>query len=249
MTKDVLGVRKRAGIDAKDDGEPAPAAAEISPRRKMKAKKSEQLWLMSFSDMSLILMSFFILQLAFSNPDRRKYDNLNAAMKAMNSKDAAASQNNLQAIEKKLTAVVKAAALDKAVQVSSDVSGVSVEFKDALLFEPGSASLSPKNADVVDKVMQVIATTPGDYKLVIEGHTDDQPVAQVKGAKFRSNWDLSATRGLALIDSFKSRGVAEKRLSLAAYADTHPKIAVTGLSGDALKKARATNRRVVIRIQ
>lgn len=215
-------------------------------RPKSKVKKSETLWLMSFSDMSLILMSFFILQLSYSQPDRRKYDNLNSAIQQQ---QKAKAVDNLSSIGKKLEKVVKDQKLDKAVQVTSTVNGLVIEFKDAILFDAGAASSSKANAKVVDQVMQVIAKTPGDYKLVFEGHTDDVPVAAGKGAKFHSNWDLSAARGISLLQGFKARGVEDKRMAIAAYAHTRPKVSIVGLKGEALKKARAANRRVIIRIE
>lgn len=228
------------------DDEAPPPAIESFRRRKSKVQKGEGLWLMSFSDMSLILMSFFVLQLSYSTPDKRKYDNLNTAMAA---KPGAEPKDNLQTIAAKVTEVIKEKKLDKTVEARLDVDGLKIELKDAALFEVGSASLSEKNAPVVEQVMELIASAPGDYKLVIEGHTDDQPLGKSGLVRFKSNWDLSAARGISLLDSFKARGVAERRMTVAAYAHTRPKVSVKGLKDEALKKARAANRRVVIRIE
>lgn len=209
-------------------------------RKKMKSEKAEGLWLMSFSDMSLILMSFFILQLAFSTPDKRKYENVAEAMSEYK------SQQNLKSIEKNLAAVIKDKKLDKVAEVKSDINGLSIELKDKILFASGSATFGDQNAKMVDKVMDVIAKTPGNYRIVIEGHTDDVPVK--KGA-FASNWALSAARGISLLESFKARGVPEQRISVVALAQTRPKVDPLGRKGDDLKRARAANRRVVIRIE
>lgn len=220
-----------------------PDISYVSPpilRKKMKAEKGEGLWLMSFSDMSLILMSFFILQLAFSTPDKRKYENVAEAM----SEDK--GKQNLKSIEKNLKAVIKQKQLDKVAEVKSDIHGLAIELKDQILFPSGSATLSEQNAKIVDRVMEIIAKTPGNYKIVIEGHTDDVPVK--KGA-FASNWDLSAARGISLLESFKARGVQEGRISVLALAQTRPKVDPSGRQGTELKQARAANRRVVIRIE
>ena len=215
-------------------------------RKKSKVSKGEGLWLMSFSDMSLILMSFFVLQLAYSNPDKKKYDNLNSAIQKEVTHTQAKAIDNLQMITDKVKDVIKKKNLEKVADVTYGVDGVAIEFKDATLFSSGSAEPNPKYAGVVGEVMQVVAKAPNSYKLVFEGHTDD--VATVSG-KFASNWELSAARGIALLEAFKKRGVTEKRMAVQAYAQTRPKVAFAGLSGDELKKARAANRRVVIRIQ
>jgi chemotaxis protein MotB len=211
-------------------------------KRKSKVKKGEGLWLMSFSDMSLILMSFFILQLAFSSPDRRKYDNLSSAIKKSDDK----KPENLQTISDKVRRVIKAKNLEKVAEVNYDVNGLAVEFKDKSLFSPGSSTPDPKTAPVVNEIMKVLAEAPPDYKLIFEGHTDDVPIS---GMKYRSNWELSAARGIALLGDFKSRGVGESRMSIRAYAQTRPKVSLNGLKGDTLKAARAANRRVVIRLE
>lgn len=221
-------------------------APPVSFRKKSKVEKGEGLWLMSFSDMSLILMSFFVLQLAFSSPDKKKYDNLNSAIQKEVTKTQAKAIDNLQTITDKVQKVIKEKKLEKVADVTYGVDGVAIEFKDATLFDSGSAEPNPKYAKVVGEVMQVIAKAPTGYKLVFEGHTDD---AKMTSGKFQSNWDLSAARGIALLESFKSRGVSEKRMAVQAFAHTRPKVAYAGLEGDDLKKARAANRRVVIRIQ
>lgn len=212
-------------------------------RKRSKVDKGEGLWLMSFSDMSLILMSFFILQLAFSTPDKRKYENVAEALDKQQDKP---QQENLAAIERKLKTAIKAKKLDKFTEVTSDIHGLSVEFKDNALFATGSADVNAQAATTLEGVLDVIANTPGRYRLVIEGHTDDAPITS---GKFRSNWDLASLRGIALVQSFKARGVKDARMSVSSYAQTRPKVPYSGLKGEALKKARAANRRVVIRIE
>lgn len=228
--------------DQDDDSEGASSDRPIAFKRKPSVKKGEGLWLMSFSDMSLILMSFFILQLAYSSPDRRKYDNLSSAINKSENKN----EDNLQAISEKIKRVVKAKNLEEVAQVTYDVNGLAVEFRDKSLFAAGSAAPNPRTAPVVNEIMKVLATAPADYKLIFEGHTDDVPIAS---KKFRSNWDLSAARGIALLGDFKARGVAEARMAVRAFAQTKPKVPLKDLKGAALENARAANRRVVIRLE
>jgi chemotaxis protein MotB len=229
--------------------EPEVAEVQVVPfaRRKSRVKKGEGLWLMSFSDMSLILMSFFVLQLSFSTPDKRKYDNLSSAIKEQQQAHAAAQarQDNLSTLSEKVRQVIKQKQLESVAEVSLGVDGLAVEFKDQTLFAPGSAAPNPAYAKTVDQVLAVIANSPGEYKLVIEGHTDDVPIA----GRYGSNWELSAARGIALLNAFHARGVNEKRMAVEAFAHTRPKVSVKGLVGDELRKARAANRRVVIRLQ
>ena len=50
-----------------------------------------------------------------------------------------------------------------------------------------------------------------------EGHTDSIPI---HNSRFRSNWELSAARSIALVELLTKFGVAPERLSIAGYGDT-----------------------------
>jgi chemotaxis protein MotB len=206
-------------------------------------KKDEGLWLMSFSDMSMILISFFILQLSFSTMNAQKADILRAAIQPT---QFDAKTDSITAVYKRIGNEIRRQNLSNNAQVVLDTSGITVEFKDGLLFQPGSADGSPKFQAVVNQVMKVIANSPERYKIKIEGHTDDVPI---RSPKYASNWELSASRGIYLMRQFVARGVAEDRLSVIAYAHTQPKKQITGLAGSDLEKARAANRRVIIRLE
>ena len=72
----------------------------------------------------------------------------------------------------------------------------------------------------------------------LEGHTDSRPIHT---ARFRSNWELSAARGIAMLELFSgSYGIPKEKLSIAAYADNAP------LDSNETAEGRARNRRVDI---
>jgi len=230
-----------------DMGErPETALPQAFQRRKSKVKKGEALWLMSFSDMSLILMSFFVLQLAYSTPNKRKYDDLSKALKHQEAKATVPAPKNLTQISRRVRRLIKTEGLEQVAEVSLVEGGLRVEFRDQTLFAPGSADPNPAYAKTVGLVLSAMAHDAGDYHFVFAGYTDDLPIRR---GPYRSNWELSAARGIALLQSFKARGISEDRMSVQAYAQTHPKVPVQGLHGQALKRARAANRRVVIRLE
>jgi len=70
----------------------------------------------------------------------------------------------------------------------------------------------------------------------IEGHTDSIPIHT---ARFRSNWDLSAARSIAIMETLSNRfEIPYQRLSIAGYADTVP------VADNDTPEGRARNRRV-----
>jgi chemotaxis protein MotB len=209
-------------------------------RKKMSAEKGEGLWLMSFSDMSLILMSFFVLQLAMSAPDKRKTDQLTDAVRPQDRK------GSLQHISENLLREITHRQLGHLTEVSMDMNGLSIEFKDQAVFSPGSARPEAESLRTFEQILEIVQMASGNYQLFFEGHTDDLPI---KGGKFRSNWELSGARSLALLEEFKRRGVSEERMGIRSFAHTRPKVKVDGLTGNSLKLARSANRRVVIRLE
>ena len=88
----------------------------------------------------------------------------------------------------------------------------------------------------VEKIARAIAALPSQVRL--EGHTDAVPI---HNPRFRSNWELSAARSIAMLDLLVSRfGIPAQRLAVAGYADTVP------VESNDTETGRAHNRRVDI---
>jgi flagellar motor protein MotB len=215
------------------------------PEFKRRTKKGgDGLWLMSFSDMSLTLMTFFLLMVSTMKPANEKFQNMKDGM---NAKVDLKKIESLQKLAHRIEKVIKEKKLEKSTEVKYDSDGIHLEFKDGLLFESGSATTNPTSQEIVGKVLGVIATMAPRYRMKIEGHTDD--LAPKKNARFETNWELGAARGFSLMRQFNALGVSEKNISVVSYAHTQPKIAFVDLTGPELKKARDANRRVVIWIE
>ena len=211
------------------------------PDFKKRGRKQEGLWLMSFSDMVLTLMCFFLLMISTMKPVNEKFQNMKDGMNAkVDLKKIETLQNLAQRIEK----IIKDKKLEKNTEVKYDADGIHLEFKDGLLFESGSATTNPNFRVIVDQVLGVIASMAPRYRMKIEGHTDDLPPK--RNGKFETNWELGAARGFSLMRQFNALGVNEKNISVISYAHTQPKMAYADLKGKDLKKARDINRRVVI---
>tara|TARA_B100001094_G_scaffold314582_1_gene353578 strand:+ start:863 stop:1507 length:645 start_codon:yes stop_codon:yes gene_type:complete len=205
--------------------------------KKPAVKKSESLWMMTFSDLSFILMCFFALLLSMSTMNVKKYDNIVEGMQVGKVKKT----RNLSKIHMLIKREIKKRKLEKDVGVKLDSEGLAVEFKSGSLFTSGSARLSSRFAKVTKELMAIIAKAPPKYRLSVEGHTDDT-------GDSRLNWRLSSKRGISMITKFKQSGSRIKQMRVVSFADTQPKIPVEGLRGLELKKARAANRRVVVRL-
>lgn len=223
----------------------APANDELSlPLNSRRVKKDQALWLFSFADMSLALLCFFVLLISTMEPDKQKFDNIKSGMRK---ESVHGKTDSLDALSQKISKVIQEKNLTEAAAVKLDRDGLHIEFKDGLLFQSGSADPNPQHEQVVKDVMSVIAGIGPQYRMVIEGHTDDVPLR--KGGRFESNWELSSSRGFSLMRQFHALGVSDGKISVVSFAHTKPKVDVSGLKGPALQKARAANRRVLIWIE
>ena len=87
-----------------------------------------------------------------------------------------------------------------------------------------------------EKLAATIVKLPNKVRL--EGHTDSVPI---HNARYRSNWDLSVARGVAMLDLLAIRyNIPESRMSVGGYAETVP------IDNNETPEGRARNRRVDI---
>lgn len=221
----------------------SPEGSGFTPTR-VKTKKDEGVWIFSFADLTLILMSFFAMMLAMSKPNKQQFDNV---VSTIQDNKPGQPPSGLMAVADDLEKVIKKQHLEDDASVRIDVDGFILEFSDRLLFASGSVKASSQFVGTTDKVLRVLSQAPDHYKISIEGHTDDVPLKNVPG--FKTNWDLSAARSITLLNLLNERGIDAQRMRVMAYADTQPKVLVKGKTGKELEDARRANRRVVIRLE
>ena len=106
-------------------------------------------------------------------------------------------------------------------------------------FLSGSAEMSAAYKDVMREIKSVLASKKG--KIEVQGHTDDVPIST---ARFRSNWELSASRAVSVAQELMKGGeLPSKRFEVSGYADTKALVANSNAEN------RARNRRVEILIK
>ncbi len=111
-----------------------------------------------------------------------------------------------------------------------------VELATDILFDSGSAKLSPNGEVAIGEVAMVLASIP-DRRFQVEGHTDNVPI---KTAQYPSNWELASARSIAVVRALVESGLPAERVSASSYADMKPVMANDTPEG------RAANRRIEI---
>jgi chemotaxis protein MotB len=148
----------------------------------------------------------------------------------------AADQQQLAAVKADLEGRVQAAGLSDQVHFRIEPRGLVVVVADGLLFDSGSAQLAGSARSTLETVAGPLRDS--GRPLVVEGHTDDQPV---EGGRFETNWELSTARATAVLRDLIDRfGFQPSLLAASGFADTVP------LAENSTADGRARNRRVEI---
>ncbi len=125
---------------------------------------------------------------------------------------------------------------DGTVRVSLEQRGLVIELEAGAFFPSGEDSVNISAYSTIDNLAKVLNGVPNALRL--EGHTDSQPI---RNSHFRSNWELSAARSIAMLRLLQTRyGVNPKRMAIVGYGDTE----ATG--SDDTEESRSRNRRVDI---
>lgn len=109
-----------------------------------------------------------------------------------------------------------------------------------VFFEPGSAEITPEGQEKLRQVAASIRMDYPDNEIVIEGHTDDQPIEK---SGWKSNWELGSARALAILHFMAESGFQPENLSAATYGQYRGRVE------NVTEEDRAKNRRAVITVK
>jgi chemotaxis protein MotB len=223
--------------------------------KKCNCEKGAPKWMSTFTDMNMLLLTFFVLLLAMSTLDKPKIKqalgSLQGSMGILQhgSKVEVSPEDIMSRISfvestsaKSKTATtlqnyVRSANLNQVVTVVETKKGVNIRVLDSLLFEPGRADINPAAVPFLKKLAVLIDDSP--FSTHVEGHTDDTPS---RSARFPSNWELSTARAVSVVRYFVSEGVDPQTLSAGGFGEFHP------LLPNITEENRAKNRRVEINL-
>ena len=118
-------------------------------------------------------------------------------------------------------------------------------FQSEVLFPSGQAQMSPAGLGAMDELARAIVELQRsipkeiDWALQVDGHTDNRPINSIE---FPSNWHLSTSRALSVVQYLIARGVPANRLIAAGHGEFSPLDA--GDSEEALRR----NRRIELKL-
>ncbi|MEM9469026.1 MAG: flagellar motor protein MotB [Pseudomonadota bacterium] len=208
--------------DQKAVEQSAPPRLRRYGRRMGDQQEENTVWLISFTDVMALMLTFFVLLFAMSHPKEEEWDNFAENVKENFSRfqsqplnrgfqDAiniekinfskALDINYLNAILEDL--IAKESAL-KVVKLIVQDNGLIVSLPQDMLFEVGRAQVK----DDASRALFTLAGTLSRIKNRIEvvGHTDPRPVTS---GRYQSNWALSLARAANVAAVLENVGYSE----------------------------------------
>lgn len=111
-----------------------------------------------------------------------------------------------------------------------------LQLPSGVLFGSGKAEVKKEGESALSSVARVLRSQ-GKRKFQVAGHTDNEPIRR---SAFRSNWQLSTERALAVVAFLVKQGVKAENISAAGYGEFDPIAKNTDDAG------KARNRRIEI---
>ena len=222
----------------------APRKSFYRPLKSENSEDESHAWLPTFADAVTLLLAFFVMLVSFSKIDIVSFEEVKTGIaRDLGQRSIARPAAQLRA---ELDTLVDSLGVADAVRINIYERGIVLELASNAFYEPGSASLRPEARPILERVAETLdAPLYSKFRIAIEGHTDDSPIAN---ASFGSNWELSAVRATNIVRLFEAQNIPVRRMRAVAFADTQPKVPNRDSTGTPLPENQAKNRRVLVRI-
>lgn len=204
-------------------------------RKPSETSTGNEIWLLTLSDLLMVLMIFFVL--LFALPFAQQGTPVQArrlSPSAEQVKPVAAETYNrmtrpvstLDSSRKEAVAVLENDLLG-ILGNKEDRQGVTVErhsqyivlaFPEKIIFDSGQTQLKEAVGPVLKKVATFIMNHP-ELMVEIQGHTDDRPIHT---QRYPSNWELSADRATQVAKTLVELGIHPTNLSTRGFGEYHP---------------------------
>ncbi len=212
-------------------------------------------WIVTFSDLMSLLLTFFVLLLSFSTISEEDFNDAMVALQAsfgIFSGQSSPLQLQYQPPKKKSAEAKKAArnlrqrlmiqGKEHQVKIEYDaVGGLKLSLPGAMLYDLGQATLRPDAYPLLREVAETLRQLP-DAFIEVRGHTDATPVTE--SARFRDNYELSYYRADAVARYlYTTGGIPSEQFEITAVGPNQPK------ATNDTPEGREANRRVEIYVR
>ncbi|EFL50210.1 OmpA/MotB domain protein [Solidesulfovibrio fructosivorans JJ]] len=199
-------------------------------------------WLTTLSDLSMLLMTFFIMLFSMSSLDVKKFtDSFSSVRNALGNKSKAITTGPIatpdmstlveqarirqriigeqRRVYDQFRSYVSTKGLDGVVAATLEAGKITIGFPAGVLFPKDGVDLTEEGKQRLRTVYDFLIKTAGE-RINIRGFTDNQPPGA--GSRFRDNWEVSSLRAVAVLRYMVSLGMPPNRLTATGLADLEP---------------------------
>ena len=192
---------------------------------------SNEIWLLTLSDLLMLLLIFFVFLLAVPLVQAGKPQTAQPQPVAKSVEPVPASvaptvretrnvsdKEAVAALENDLRDVLGNREGQQGVTVERRSELIVITFPEQIIFDSGKASLKTDVSPTLEKVAAFVAGHP-ELSVEIHGHTDDRPI---RNARYPSNWELSADRAAQVARTLVGLGADPTRIATKGFGEYHP---------------------------
>ncbi|MEL6348719.1 MAG: flagellar motor protein MotB [Myxococcota bacterium] len=198
--------------------------------KKKEAPAGAPLWMVTYSDMVTLLLTFFVMLLAMANfEDTSQVDAVMGSIRfALGSgsqpKDGVGPDTKSHEFEMNKTTMDKVGTSlrdslskhlsDQAIQMTKTPNELRLQLNDRILFAPGSAEINPAAYQMLRDIGEALKGQ--SVSVEVEGHTDATGATE-------DNWRVSSERALAVLFELQQRSeLGGQFLQANAMGEYHP---------------------------
>jgi chemotaxis protein MotB len=219
-------------IDDAVDNIIQPVETQMSRRRLGDAPRPNYIWLVTFTDIMGLMLTFFVMMFAMAEPQKEQFAEITASLQnemgrvygarlstgTEETVDLAKVNFNraldTRYLEELIRRVIESHDDLKNIQIIPQPDSVVLSLPQDLLFEPGQATVKERGR----KVLYTLggALTRVRNRIEIDGHADPQPLEGQKSG-FGNNWELSLARAANVAAILENVGY-QQSVGIAGFA-------------------------------
>ena len=219
-------------------------------------------WLVTFSDLMTLLLTFFVLLLSMSSMDKTVVTEVVSFFREnvspLDESGASRIETRYEILRKLLEhpfdiinkrdrikdllfpneilpPEISKGELDKNLMVLKRPEGVALVLTDQILFPSGQTTLTKVGERLIQEVGAFLMTTTASVN--IAGYTDSVPGRRI------DNFEIAARRAMSVLRSLQAMGMRPERFSVSGYGPHFP------IADNATPEGRAKNRRIEILVK
>ncbi|MCL1910763.1 MAG: OmpA family protein [Leptospirales bacterium] len=215
----------------------------MAVKKKKKESGGAPAWMVSWSDMTTLLLTFFIVMMSFAEIDGQDFYLVLSSFQGalgilpggssfskgrleemgmnINTLPSSTQGRSLSKSVKEAISILQPEVSSKKVRVTEDERGLIITLSGDVFFDPGSAMLKSDVRNIIDKAGKVINSVSNLVR--IEGHTSSTPIGLSKMKGYATNWELAAARSVNVLRYLEEESkVVSKRLSAVSFGEQRP---------------------------